>query len=377
VKLTIRARFGLMCGVVFLIAGEILLGVLTLMVYRTLDPRPSTRHPSSANIPPYDGYLAGGWGEHVRGVFQSAERGMMLLWGSLVVVGMSVVAGLLGWLLSDRVLRPLRGLAEQAKVAAVSLEQRSTVGYEGPRDQVGQLAEVFDLMLARSSRAFEGQRRFVANASHELRTPLAINRTLVDVAVRRPDASDDLKRLGESLLVVNTRHEQLIEGLLTLADSEQPVVDRRPFDLMDVVEHVLDQTGPEVDKRKVTVHRLLQSTPTVGDPVLVERLVQNLVENGLRHNHLDGELWIITKTRADGVAELVVANTGPVVPEYEVATIFAPFRRLHGDRLRSERGSGLGLSIVRAIADAHGGTVTATPREEGGLTMSVELPGEA
>jgi signal transduction histidine kinase len=123
----------------------------------------------------------------------------------------------------------------------------------------------------------------------------------------------------------------------------------------------------------VTVHRLLDAAPTAGDAVLLERAVQNLVENAIRHNQPGGEVWVTSRQRS-GRVELLVANTGLVVPQYETETIFEPFRRLHADRLRSERGSGLGLSIVRAIVDAHEGTVSAQPREEGGLTMIVELP---
>jgi signal transduction histidine kinase len=148
---------------------------------------------------------------------------------------------------------------------------------------------------------------------------------------------------------------------------------RPPFDLASGAERVLDQAAGEAAEREVSMNRLLDRAPTAGEAVLVERLVQNLVENAIRHNHAKGEVWVTTRRRADRV-ELVVANSGLQVPSYEIETIFEPFRRLHGDRLRSDRGSGLGLSIVRVIAEAHDGTVTATPRDEGGLTISVELP---
>jgi signal transduction histidine kinase len=261
----------------------------------------------------------------------------------------------------------------QARRVAQSHDLTERIGYKGARDEIKELTGVFDTMLDRLARSFDGQRRFIANASHELRTPLTINRTLVDVAVRRPDATEDVKRLGESLLLVNARHERLIDGLLALTEGEQAVLDRRPFDLTDVAEHVLDQAAGEAAEREVAMHRLLDSAPTAGEAVLVERLVQNLVENAIRHNHPKGEVWVTTRRRTDQV-ELVVANTGLQVPPYEIETIFEPFRRLHGDRLRSDRGSGLGLSIVRVIAEAHGGTVTARPRDEGGLTITVELP---
>ncbi|MEU9843516.1 HAMP domain-containing sensor histidine kinase, partial [Actinomadura sp. NPDC048032] len=291
-----------------------------------------------------------------------------------IALGLVGAAGLgFGWLLADRALRPVHAITETARRVARSHDLTERIAYEGPRDDVKELADTFDTMLGRLARAFDGQRRFVANASHELRTPLAINRTLVDVAVRRPDATDDVKRLGESLLVVNGRHERLIDGLLTLAGTENVVVDAGPLDLADVAGHVLRQAAAEAEGRGVTADRLLGPAPASGDPVLVERLVQNLVENAIRHNRDGGEVHVATRVR-DGWAELTVANTGPTVPAYEIETIFEPFRRLGNDRVRSDRGSGLGLSIVRATATAHGGTVTASPRPGGGLVVTVRLP---
>ncbi|GAA4225542.1 hypothetical protein GCM10022254_07640 [Actinomadura meridiana] len=205
---------------------------------------------------------------------------------------------------------------------------------------------------------------------------LAINRTLIDVAVRRHDATGDVKRLGESLLVVNGRHERLIDGLLTLAGTGEAMLDGGPLDLADVADHVLDQAAAEAAARGLAMTRDLGPAPTGGDPVLVERLVQNLVENAVRHNH-DGGTLSVTTRNGDGAAEVVVSNTGPVVPAYDVETIFEPFRRLGNDRLRSDRGSGLGLSIVRATATAHGGTVTAVSRPGGGLQVTVRLPSRA
>jgi signal transduction histidine kinase len=244
------------------------------------------------------------------------------------------------------------------------------IALAGPRDEIRELADTFDDMLERLDRSFDGQRRFVANASHELRTPLAINRALVEVAVTRANASPDTRQLGETLLAVNARHERLIDGLLTLADSETEVTDRSGVDLRDVAAHVLDQSAVD----GFTVRRDLAPAPTHGDPVLLERLAQNLVENAVRHNVPSGWLSVASTIR-EGWAELTVANSGPVVAPYDIDTIFEPFRRLGGDRVGSERGVGLGLSIVRAVARAHGGEVTAVPRDGGGLVVTVRLPG--
>jgi signal transduction histidine kinase len=382
-------RLTLLYTGLFLCAGIVLLGLTYLLLKSSL---PQQAEPLDVNQ-----VVAGGSEEHsftpppgerpgevtvrrVEGVLTKERENYRretlnaLLTQGGVALGVVAAAGLgFGWLLADRALRPVHTITETARRVARSHDLTERICYEGPRDDVKELADTFDTMLGRLARAFDGQRRFVANASHELRTPLAINRTLIDVAVRRPDATDDVKRLGESLLVVNGRHERLIDGLLTLAGSENIAVDAAPLDLAEVAGHVLRQAAPEARARDLTTDRRLGPAPTSGDPVLVERLVQNLVENAVRHNRDGGELSVATRGR-DGWAELTVTNTGPVVPGYEIETIFEPFRRLGNDRVRSDRGSGLGLSIVRATATAHGGTVTAEPRHGGGLTVTVRLP---
>jgi signal transduction histidine kinase len=389
---TIRLRLTILYTGLFIGAGIVLLGLTYLLVQNNLqrqgDPAadrvfsaaPKQVAPGAVAAVPPPGEASQLTVQKVQGVlikgredYQRETLNALLTQGG-IALGLVGAAGLgFGWLLADRALRPVHAITETARRVARSHDLTERIAYEGPRDDVKELADTFDTMLGRLARAFDGQRRFVANASHELRTPLAINRTLIDVAVRRPDATDDVKRLGESLLVVNGRHERLIDGLLTLAGTENVVVDAGPLDLADVAGHVLRQAAPEARARGVTTDRLLGPAPTSGDPVLVERLVQNLVENAIRHNRDGGELRVATRGR-DGWAELTVANTGPVVPAYDVETIFEPFRRLGNDRVRSDRGSGLGLSIVRATATAHGGTVTAAPRPEGGLVVTVRLP---
>jgi signal transduction histidine kinase len=228
-------------------------------------------------------------------------------------------------------------------------------------------------MLERLDRSFDGQRRFIANASHELRTPLTLNRALVEVAVHRRAAPPEVRQLGETLLEINARHERLIDGLLMLARAEPEVTERSYVDLADVVEHAISR----LESGAVAVYADPGEAPTAGDPVLLERLVQNLVENGVRHNVPDGGWVRVTSgTLADGSARVVVSNTGPVVRPYEVPALFEPFRRLRAERLSvTAPGAGLGLSIVRSVARAHGGDVRAEPREKGGLDVTVVLPG--
>ncbi|MFF0307511.1 sensor histidine kinase [Streptosporangium sp. NPDC004379] len=379
-KSSVRLRFALACGGVFVLVGIVLVAALALVVRQSLEPRDGLRQPEWIRVAgkthwpgSEEYYIAGQRAAQIRRVYQDNTIKNVLTWGGAAVLAGGGLAAAAGWRAGGWALRPVRTVTASALRVSQSHDLAERIAHEGPADEIKELADTVDLVLARLSRSFDGQRRFIANASHELRTPLTINRTLVDVAVRRPDASEDVKRLGESLLVVNTRHERLINGLLALAEGERAVLDRRPFDLADVAEHVLDLAAGEAKEQGVTVHRLLDPAPTAGEAVLVERLVQNLVENAVRHNHAGGQVWVSTRRRTDRV-ELVVSNTGLPVPPYEVETIFEPFRRLHGDRLRSDRGSGLGLSIVRVVAEAHGGTVAAEPREEGGLTVAVELP---
>ncbi|MBW8485233.1 sensor histidine kinase [Actinomadura parmotrematis] len=387
---TIRLRFTLLCGGMFLFGGLVLLGLTYALVKASLQPQrqeavTAMKGVAGVSEEPKAGAPAPGAPDVVyRNIIirakddtQRATLNALLTRGG-IALGLVTVAALgSGWLLADRALRPVHRITETARRVARSHDLTERIAYTGPRDDVKDLADTFDTMLGRLARAFDGQRRFVANASHELRTPLAINRTLVDVAVRRADATEDVKRLGASLLVVNHRHERLIDGLLTLAGSENSVRDARPLDLAEVARHVLDQAAGEAAGHGLAVTRSLAPAPATGDPVLVERLVQNLVENAIRHNRADGTVGVTTRTAggADGRwSELAVANTGPVVPPYETETIFEPFRRLGTDRLHSDRGSGLGLSIVRATAAAHGGTVAAVPRPGGGLVVTVRLP---
>ncbi len=230
-------------------------------------------------------------------------------------------------------------------------------------------------MVERLDRSFEGQRRFVANASHELRTPLTLGRALVELAMHRKTASTDVKELGADLLEINSRHERLINGLLLLAGSENEITERFPVDLADVVAHVVTQTAPEAKQAQVAVRKQAGEAPACGNALLLERLVHNLVENGIRHNIEDGG-WVrvTSRTRDDGRVEVEVSNTGPVVPPYEIPALFEPFRRLGTERLATAKGIGLGLSIVRSVARAHSGEVTARTRDGGGMTVTVALP---
>ncbi|RGA06155.1 sensor histidine kinase [Microbispora triticiradicis] len=305
----------------------------------------------------------------------AAARSELLQRSLLALLGVGIFALILGYVVADRALRPIKKMTVTARKLSETSLAHERIDLQGPDDELKELADTFDAMLTRLNTAFDAQRRFVDNASHELRTPLAINRTVLEVALSDPEASDDLKVLGRTLLGTTARNERLIEGLLLLARSERELSVRKPVDVQEVARTAVEQLAAFAEEEGVTVEHDLHPAATTGDPVLVERCLSNLVENGIKHNlGPNGKVWVRTGM-VDGGAVVQVANTGPHVPAYEVESLFEPFRRLNADRVQSAKGAGLGLSIVRAIVRAHGGTVVAVPRDGGGLVVTVRLSG--
>ena len=291
-----------------------------------------------------------------------------LLQYSLITLAVVIaLAAILGWIFSGRALRPVHRITTAAR-AASERNLSARVAPTGPRDELRELAETFDEMLGRLQAAFEGQQRFIANASHELRTPLAVMRTTVDVVLGNPDSTPgDLRAMGEDIRAAVDHAEHLIGALLILARNERGLTVREETDLATVAEDVLDTTGLG-DRR---VHATLEPAVISGDPVLAERLIANLADNAVRYNLPAGDIWISTRTMA-GSSQLTVANTGPVISPADAGRIFQPFERL-SDRT-SQDGFGLGLAIVASIAAIHGGTATARPRNDGGLSVTVTIP---
>ncbi|WP_238017555.1 HAMP domain-containing sensor histidine kinase [Dactylosporangium sp. AC04546] len=292
-----------------------------------------------------------------------------LLWQSGLSLGAAtLLAAVAGWFVAGRVLRPVHRLTAAARAASEhNLSARVALG--GPRDELRELADTFDLMLERLQRSFDGQRQFIANASHELRTPLTVMRASVDVVLAKPHATEaELRRMARDIRVAVDHAETLIGALLTLARTDRGLVVREPTDLATVAEDVLD--GTDLRDRRASL--TLDPAPTTGDPVLLERLTANLVDNAVRYNVPGGEVSLTTST-VDGHVRLEVSNHGPVVAPEAVGALFQPFRRLH-DRTGTD-GFGLGLAIVASIAQVHGGTVDADPLPEGGLRVTVTLPG--
>jgi signal transduction histidine kinase len=291
-----------------------------------------------------------------------------LLEYSLITVAVVIVlAAMLGWIFSGRALRPVHLITKAAR-AASERNLSARVAPTGPRDELRELAETFDAMLGRLQAAFEGQERFIANASHELRTPLAVMRATVDVVLGNPDSTQaDLRAMAADIRAAVDHAEHLIGALLLLARNERGLTVREETDLATVAEDVLDTAVPG-DRR---LHATLEPAVISGDPVLAEHLVANLVDNAIRYNNPGGDIWISTGVTAAG-SELTVANTGPVISPADAERIFQPFERL-SDRT-SHDGFGLGLAIVASIAAIHGGAATASPRDQGGLSVTVAIP---
>ncbi|QRX95437.1 MULTISPECIES: sensor histidine kinase [Streptomyces] len=381
---TIRIRLTLLYGGMFLMAGVVLLTIIFFFAAGTLkEGTPDFRvfgtnlRVSNVNCPilPTSGSV-----DEINTAISACIQdqrtlalGQFLNRSLLALLGLTIVAFAFGYAMAGRVLSPLGRITRTAqRVAGSDLHRRIELG--GPDDELKELADTFDEMLDRLDRAFESQRRFVSNASHELRTPLAINRTLLEVQLADPQASPEVQQLGKTLLATNERSEQLVEGLLLLARSENKIVDKRPVDLSEVASQAVDQTREEAQAKGVQLRGVRQQVFVQGNGVLLERIALNLVQNAVRYNVPEGGWVEVTTEPQPGCAVLVVSNTGPVVPAYEVENLFEPFRRLRTERTGSDKGVGLGLSIVRSVVRAHDGTITAEPREGGGLDMRVVLP---
>ena len=379
---TIRIRLTLLYGGMFLIAGILLLSIIYLLAAHALNVGSELPFKvisgsvgsSTCNFPsePSATTLNNAMNQCVNEQRQHALDDLLSR-SLLTLLGLAIIAFAFGYAMAGRVLSPLGRITRTARaVAGSDLSRR--IELDGPDDELKELADTFDEMLDRLQRAFTAQQRFVGNASHELRTPLAINRTLLEVHLSDPGAPVELQQLGKTLLATNERSEQLVEGLLLLARSDNQIVERKPVDLAEVAEQAVDQVHGEASAKNVVIRGERKPVVVQGNGVLLERIALNLVQNAVRYN-VPEEGWVEVTTEVQhGHAVLIVSNTGPVVPAYEVDNLFEPFRRLRTERTGSDKGVGLGLSIARSVARAHGGHISAQPREGGGLVMRVTLP---
>jgi two-component system sensor histidine kinase VanS len=374
---TVRLRLTLLYGGLFLVSGVALLAT-TYLLFRSstgvdlIVPHGSTS-PGAHNgaLPNPDAFrqvrqmYAAAVARHAHGLHQG------LIQSGIALAIMTAVSIALGWLVAGRVLRPLRTItATTRQISERNLNQR--LALSGPRDELKELADTVDGLLARLEAHVAEQQRFAANASHELRTPLAITQTLLDVARNDPNRGDG--DLVDRLHAVNTRAIDLTEALLLLSRADQRTFTREHVDLSLIAEEATETLLPLAGEHGVSIEASGDATPTIGSYALLLQMTTNLVHNAIVHNLPEqGAVWVTTSAHLQSV-QLTVENTGEHLPPQLVATLVEPFQR-GTRRIRTDHaGVGLGLAIVNGITQAHDGTLTLTPRTAGGLCVTVCCP---
>jgi signal transduction histidine kinase len=376
---TARLRLTILYGGVCLVFGAILLAVTYLLTWGTVIPAGTvlaTPQPAAATSQSPAGPSAqqANQAQPQNGTEQITVDRQLLLTRSGIALGIVSAAAVgAGWLLAGRVLRPLSTITAAARrISASSLHER--LALPGPDDELKELGDTLDGLFARLEASFDAQRRFAANASHELRTPLTRERALLEVTRADPaSTAGTWQAVSGDLLAFNAEQERLIEALLTLASSEAGLTQREPADLAAITSAALAVPRPAISTLGLHVHTDIQPAILNGDPLLIQQLVTNLFDNAIRHNIQGGDIEVATGI-SDGHAVLSVANSGQVIPPAEVSRLFQPFRRLGPRPARRDGGHGLGLSIVGAIATAHGATIGARALPGGGLAIGVTFP---
>jgi signal transduction histidine kinase len=364
---TVRLRLTLLYGSLFLAAGAGLLAITYLLVAHWL-----ANHIFYVNGQTGTGVRVG-IGDALLQELSTVVLNELLLGSGIALAIMAVAATGLGWLVAGHILRPLQTMtATTRRISEHNLHQR--LAARGPADELKDLSDTIDGLLARLEAAFDAQRQFVANASHELRTPLTTERTILEVALANPHTTlDSLRAACRDVLATEHQQERLIEALLTLARSQRGLDHREPCDLAAITATVVHALQAEARGRQLGLDITLGAALTPGDPRLIERLVANLADNALRYNTPGGRVAITTGTTA-GHAVVTVTNTGAPVPATQISRLFEPFQRLDADRVGAPGGLGLGLSIIAAIAHAHGAGLKARARTAGGLKVEVSFP---
>lgn len=400
-RLSLRVRLALLIGLLLAIAGAALLAISYGLVSSSLNAPLTAEVPAASSEAPPPGSAptararfgstqhphgrSGEGSEPANAVAARAQFRVTATQHTLtkrtldqlltqylaVLAGLVLLAVALGWLLAGRLLRSVRRMTAVARrVTGSNLDER--IGLHGPRDELRELADTFDGMLARLDGVFSAQRRFVADASHELRTPLAAMRAELEVLAADPHAAlADIEATTRVLRRQLARSEELIEALLALARSEPELLAREPVDLAEIVRKALDDAAPDAAARHLRIDTQLAPATVFADRRLLSLLVGNLVGNAVKHNHDGGWLELRTTLHAER-ALLLIANSGSIVPAEEVGDLTQAFRR--GGTARIGDGHGLGLAIVAAVAHAHHGELTIEPISDGGLRVRVSLP---
>jgi signal transduction histidine kinase len=391
---TVRLRLTAMFAILFVVAGAALLAIATGLVVGRSASEAAPAGQQTAGPGPQSRLAAAQRQIHqLEAQLQSsAQQGQpslshQLFLASLMALGiMAVVASILGWMLAGRALRPLRVITATARrISEDNLDERLAFG--GPQDELKDLADTIDELLERLEGAFAAQRRFVANASHELRTPLATMRASLDVAMAKPEPPPvQTVMLASRLRAELDRVDELLEGFLMLARAQHGALpDQAAVSLGDLAAAALAVRSGAIAARSLTVHTNVSPCAicVTGSQALVSRMVDNVIDNAIVHNEPAGWIRVEAGTPVASTggrsARVIVENGGPVLPQQQVAQLAQPFRRLGPDgssagRVATGGGSGLGLSIVAAIAAAHGGSLDLHARPDGGLRVVITLP---
>jgi signal transduction histidine kinase len=357
---SVRLRLTALYGSLFLVSGAGLLAITYLLVRGA-----ATTTTATTRTPGGPGLIA---------TQHSLDLHQQLVQSGIALAIMTIVSAALGWLVAGRVLRPLRAMTlATRRISEDNLHDR--LALRGPADELKELADTIDGLLERLQAAFESQRRFVANASHELRTPLAMMRTTLDVAVAKPaGVPPQLQALDANLRQDLDHADRLLEGFLMLARAQHgTVTDQTSVALQRIVDAALAARSDAITDKQIEVQTVLAPVRVIGSEMLLERMVENVIENAVRHNQPNGFINVVCEIH-NGAARLIVESGGAVLDERSVAQLAQPFRRLGVERTHSENGVGLGLSIVAVVAAAHGGALELHARSRGGLRVQITVP---
>ena len=363
---TIRVRLAVLFFAVFVASGAVLLTATVVVWLGRTDGTTVAAVPSPGlNVP----QRSVGLTQH------SSDRHQLLIASGIALAIMGGLSLALGWFVAGRFLRPLRTITTTAReLSAVNLHER--LNLVGPDDELKELGDTFDDLLARLERSFAFERRFAANASHELRTPLATMRASLDVAMAKPGPlPPQIVTLADRLRHELDHVDRLLESFLTLAHSQHgAAADESTLSLSDLASAAIERRSGTISTLNLTVD--LTECPEAwvsGSETLLSRMIENVIDNAVNHNEAGG--WVRVSTAVEGpLARIVVENGGPLLAQEEVDELTRPFRRLGADRTGSDRGSGLGLSIVASIVEAHEGTLELQAPNGGGLRVVIALP---
>jgi signal transduction histidine kinase len=392
---TARRRLTLLYVAMFLVSAVLLLAITGTLAVHSSSSQISQSGASPGNVVPQSALnQANAQIQQLQNQLTHAsnqahtQAAHQLLVGSLIALAvMLVVSVLLGLFVARRVLRPLREMTDSTRrISADNLHER--LAMPGPRDELKDLADTIDELLGRLEGSFAAQRRFVANASHELRTPLTTMRASLDVAVAKPDpVPPQTIVLADRIRTELDQVDRLLDGFLVLARAQHGVLPGRQTLAIDaIMSAALAARADAIAARNLVVRHTTGPVAAWvdGSQPLLTRMVDNVIDNAIGHNTEGGWIHVMTGSVQTGsvqtgVAMLVVETGGPVLDQQQVDQLAQPFRRLGPDqigtdRTGSDKSAGLGLSIVSAIASAHGGALDLHARPEGGLRVTITLP---